>query len=108
MEKIPNTAAEQLRHEAHAYLQMFQGDATPLAKCMYDRGMADPEDAVRIYTLCKKHGLGVSHFFDDRSPERDQMLVDTLEQYLAKTEPADLEEQTELAQKFGELIKNKE
>ncbi len=105
MEKVPNREPLRVAEEAHAYIQIFQGDTSPLPKYIYDRGMADSEDALRIYNLCAEKNLGISHFFADRSPEKEQELINILERYLAKKDSND-QEQAELTQEFGELIKS--
>jgi hypothetical protein len=105
--EIPDTSIEDLRHEAHAFIQMFAGDDTPLAKFIYERGTANVDDCVEIYSLCNAKGLGTVHFFGEQTMEKEQTLVDILSEYLDKRGHEYLHERIQLAKQFDELIRNK-
>ncbi len=106
MEKIPDTLVEDVRHEAHAFIQMFGGDETPLAKFIYERGTNNPEDALAVFALSNVKGLGTVDFFRDRSPEQEQTLVDILREYLEIQGQQNVQEKVRLASKFDSLIRS--
>ena len=109
MEKIPkqikDTSVEDFRRDAHGFIESVAFFETPLLQFIYQRGTANPDDAVEIFSLINRYGLGTVHIFKDRPSEQEHELVKILTTFLEKRGHENLNERIKLGTQFDTLIR---